>query len=161
MADEAEAYDCTKDVQEHQSRVINVMTGAIMDLIYRMAHHDESKLQFPEKGIFDQFIPILKAVKFGSPEYEAARLGMGEGLKHHYQYNRHHPEHYENGIEGMNLLDVLEMVCDWMAAAEEHPDAELDLSFLMQRFQINTQLMTVIANTVQELKVYRTMRGAD
>lgn len=33
-------------------------------------------------------------------------------LDHHYQNNDHHPEHFELGINGMNLLQLLEMLAD-------------------------------------------------
>ena len=37
--------------------------------------------------------------------------------------NRHHPEHFgEDGIRGMNLPDVVEMLCDWKAASERTKD---------------------------------------
>jgi hypothetical protein len=37
-------------------------------------------------------------------------------------HNSHHPEHYGNrGISGMDLFDVVEMMCDWMAAARRNP----------------------------------------
>jgi hypothetical protein len=35
---------------------------------------------------------------------------MGDGLKHHYAHNRHHPEFFgEDGVDGMSLVDVIEM----------------------------------------------------
>jgi hypothetical protein len=71
---------------------------------------------------------------------------MGEALKHHYANNRHHPEHFENGINGMNLLDVIEMVCDWKAAADLK-GVEPNLDYLAQRFGISDQLKNIIAAT--------------
>jgi hypothetical protein len=37
---------------------------------------------------------------------------MAPALKHHYENNRHHPEHFKNNIDDMNLIDLIEMLCD-------------------------------------------------
>jgi hypothetical protein len=51
---------------------------------------------------------------------------MGDGLKHHYAHNRHHPEFFgEDGVDGMSLVDVIEMLADWKAATEHHDDGDL------------------------------------
>ena len=77
---------------------------------------------------------------------------MGEALKHHYAANSHHPEHYENGIDGMTLIDVLEMLCDWKAATERHADGDImrSLEVNRERFGISDQLANILANTVRE-----------
>ena len=33
------------------------------------------------------------------------------------EQNRHHPEYYEDGIAGMTLVDLEEMLSDWEAAS--------------------------------------------
>ena len=43
----------------------------------------------------------------------------------HYANNRHHPEHFPKGIRGMDLLDLLEMICDWKASSERHADGNI------------------------------------
>ena len=40
-------------------------------------------------------------------------------IMHHHTHNSHHPEHYPNGIYGMDELDICEMVCDCTARAQE------------------------------------------
>ena len=37
-------------------------------------------------------------------------------IDHHYANNRHHPEHWPNGINDMTLMDLIEMLADWKAA---------------------------------------------
>ena len=140
-------YDCTKDVNEHQRRV-RFWLNWIMDVLrYRAEHHDDSKLQPPEKEIFDEYTPKLKTLEFGSDDYKAALVGMGEGLKHHYQVNPHHPEHFVNGIDDMGIWDVVEMIADWMAAASVK-DANIDLDYLQERFKLSPQLCSIIHNTL-------------
>ena len=94
-------YDCTRDVIEHIGRVRYWMNEFATNLTRRANIHDKSKLEEPEKSMFDEWTPNLKRVEFGSEEYKQALEGMGEALKHHYQVNRHHPEHYENGVNGI------------------------------------------------------------
>lgn len=57
------------------------------------------------------------------------------------------------GVDGMDLLDVLEMLCDWKAAGERHADGSLEKSFDVNRsrFGISPQLETIMRNTATRL----------
>lgn len=148
------SYDCTNDVLEHKRKVEYWMRRFWTQLENRAPIHDDSKLRnFEEKAMFDKWVPELKVRTFGSDEYKEALAQMGEGLKMHYEANRHHPEHYKNGIEGMTLIDVVEMVADWMAAAEAK-DVHIDLDYLAKRFGISEQLVKIIANQLREEDVW-------
>lgn len=143
-----EVYDCTQDVLDHRRRVafwIKWMTSDVLE--GRALVHDESKLKSPEKEIFDEFTPKLKTLEFGSSEYEAALDKMSEGIKHHYKMNPHHPEHHRDGIDGMNIWDLIEMLADWMAAASVK-DSRMDLDYLQKRFNLSPQLRSIIENTL-------------
>ena len=99
-------------------------------LMARGRLHDASKLEEPEKSTFDSLIPQLAGVAYGSPEYEAAAERAKPGVEHHYRRNSHHPEHYgPAGVAGMDLFDLVEMVCDWMAAAEREPEDGVKLAY--------------------------------
>jgi hypothetical protein len=76
---------------------------------------------------------------------------MGEALKHHYRENSHHPEHYENGVDDMDLLDVIEMLCDWMAAVSRMKDGDIEKSIEINadRFGISEQLKSILINTIR------------
>jgi hypothetical protein len=67
--------------------------------------------------------------------------------------NPHHPEHYSDGIDGMNLLDLVEMVCDWKAATLRHDDGDIKKSVEInqKRFGMSDQLTKIIRNTVKLL----------
>jgi len=148
------SYDCTDDVIEHMRKVAYWLQRFYDALISRSKYHDNSKLQNPqEKAMFDIWTPKLKEFKFGSDEYKAALVEMGKGLKLHYEANRHHPEHYENGINGMTLIDVVEMVADWMAAAQAKGNF-VDLDYLSNRFGLSEQLVKIIANQLREEDVW-------
>lgn len=139
-------YDCTADVIAHQAGVQRRLARFSRMLDERAAVHDASKLQEPEKSTFDEWKPKLAQLPFGSEEYKQALAAMGEGLQHHYQNNNHHPEHYPNGINGMTLLDVVEMFCDWATVADEK-QGPIDIDYLTKRFNISDQLADVFVNT--------------
>lgn len=113
-----EGYDSTKDADAHRQVVIKVGYQIVQDLLTRIADHDLSKFQEPEKSCYDKYIPQLREAKYGSKEYYKIREKMKkEGLDHHYQVNRHHPEHFENGIEGMTIVDLVEYFVDTYSAS--------------------------------------------
>lgn len=148
-----EAYDSRPDTEAHIARVQALLGSVEAELKYRADTHDESKLRSPEKEMFDRFTPLLRMLTYGSPEYEAMRREMlNTALAHHYKHNAHHPEHYPNGINGMSLLDVLEMLCDWKAATERHADGDIRQSIEINRARFGeADLYHVMLNTVEEL----------
>ena len=116
-------YDSTDDTLKHISEVRILLAQVIVELQNRITTHDKSKLEAPEKEIFDRVTPKLRTLTYGSPEYHASLEEMGPALDHHYSVNSHHPEHHEDGIHGMSLVDLIEMLADWKAATLRHDDA--------------------------------------
>ena len=147
-------YDSRADTLEHIVKVRWILMQMSERLHTRAIHHDASKLEPPEKQIFDKFTPKLRATTYGSDEYKKYLDAMGEGLAHHYKVNSHHPEHYENGIFGMDLLDVVEMLCDWMAAVQRHEDGDIHKSIELnqERFGYSDDLKAIFHNTVTSLE---------
>lgn len=146
-------YDSTKDTLDHIDNV-RILLNAIFDNLWlRSGKHDASKLEEPEKSMYDKFTPKLKSMTYGSDEYKACLKAMGPALKHHYEHNLHHPEHWENGINDMSLLDVIEMLADWRAASMRHADGDLEksLKINVERFGISNQLAVIMLNTIREL----------
>ena len=76
---------------------------------------------------------------------------MGEALKHHYEVNSHHPEHFDNGINDMTIIDVIEMLCDWCAATDRHEDGDIIQSIKHNtgRFELGDVLSNILLNTVR------------
>ena len=106
-------YDSAEDTYEHQSIVFNKMYDVIKILKTRAANHDNSKLEFPEKEMFDKYVPLLKSLQYGSQEYMVALEEMKKtALHHHYENNSHHPEHFNGDMDCMSLFDIVEMFCD-------------------------------------------------
>lgn len=146
-------YDSQEDTEQHINRVQELLGMCVGSLQTRAFIHDESKLMEPEKSVFDEMTPKLKDSTYGSDEYKGFLASMKPALDHHYAKNPHHPEHYPNGVDGMSLLDVLEMLCDWKAAGERHANGSIARSLEINkgRFQISDQLQSILANTAHEL----------
>jgi len=142
-------YDSTRDTLEHIGRVRGYLADCAIRLVRRAFAHDASKLESPEKEAFDEVTPLLRGLTYGSDEYKANIAKLGEALKHHYAVNSHHPEHYPDGIDGMTLLDLVEMFCDWKAATERHADGNLERSIEInrERFKMSDQLVAIFQNT--------------
>lgn len=136
---------------------INQVQWHIGEIVYhlqmRALVHDQSKLLPPEVSIFTEYTPKLKHSTYGSDEYKGFLKEMQPALDHHYANNSHHPEYYPNGIDGMTLLDLIEMLADWKAATMRHADGDIDKSLAINRgrFGISDQLMAILENTVKEL----------
>lgn len=144
-------YDSSTDTLLHIKRVNELLIRFAKDLMYRAICHDNSKLREPEKAEFDRLTPILKNLEYGSQEYKASLAELQAALKHHYESNSHHPEHYENGINGMDLLDLIEMFFDWKAATERTKEGSIEKSVQINssRFNISQQLVDIFNNTLR------------
>jgi hypothetical protein len=156
------SYDSTEDTKAHIARVGELIGHFARNLESRAEFHDATKLVDPEKEVFDRVTPQLKALTYGSDEYKASLASLGEALRHHYANNRHHPEHHRTGVNDMNLLDVVEMLCDWKAATERHADGSIAKSLDINpvRFDICYQLARILRNTVRDLGWHDVKKGA-
>lgn len=146
-------YDSKADTLLHIKRVAELLTNAATELIKRANVHDNSKLESPEKELFDEYTPKLKGSTYGSEEYKGFLKELKVALDHHYAFNSHHPEHYERGIDEMNLFDVIEMFFDWKAATERHLDGDIYKSIQInkERFKMSEQLAEIFSNTAIKL----------
>lgn len=142
-------YDSTSDTLWHIKRVNELLGNAAIELIKRSQVHDTSKLNSPEKELFDKYTPQLKTLVYGSDEYKESLANLKPALDHHYANNTHHPERFSNGIDGMNIFDILEMFVDWKAATERGKDGNIFKSITMnkERFKMSEQLCKIFENT--------------
>lgn len=126
------------------------------DIMERADRHDESKLHAPEKERFDYVGTHnhLGKCKYGSDEYKKSLEYLGPALKHHYEVNDHHPEHFEDGVDGMNLAQVVEMFCDWEAASHRNKDGNIYQSLMKnkERFALADDLFSAFRATADAFK---------
>lgn len=139
----------------HKHNLSVLMTYVVQQLLHRMHTHDLSKLGEQERDAFAIYTPKLAGMQYGSSEYTECLREMEEAIAHHYAHNTHHPEHYSNGISGMSLLDLIEMVLDWKAASLRSKDGNILRSLEMNRsrFDISDQLYSILHNTILELEL--------
>lgn len=148
------SYDSSADTRAHVAKVQSLLANICAVLQTRAAEHDLSKFESPEKETYDELTPKLRNVEYGSKEYKEIITEMRPAIDHHYSVNRHHPEYYSNGVGGMSLIDLLEMIADWKAASErDERSVSFEKAFVISRnrFNINPQLAGIIWNTACEL----------
>lgn len=145
--------DVEIETQKHIEQVCLLIDKITQLLKKRALGHDQSKLNPPELEIFQIYTEKLKDTTYGSDEYKQYLKAMKPALDHHYEFNRHHPEHFENGIKGMNLIDLTEMFCDWSAATKRHADGDIFKSIKMnkERFGYDELLEAVLINTAKAM----------
>jgi len=143
------SYDSGPETREHIRQVSERLKKVCTELYDRGYFHDASKLGPEEKPIFDAVTPKLKGLTYGTDEYRASLKELGPALTHHYAKNSHHPEHYPNGIAGMDLLDLIEMYCDWAAATLRTKDGDMaaGIEINVKRFGIDGPLADILRNT--------------
>lgn len=141
--------ECKEITLEHINKVRENLNEMGDYLIVRGEIHDGSKLVEPELSGFTECTSKLAGLTYGSDEYKEQLKEMQQFLDHHYKSNRHHPEHFENGILGMNLMDLCEMFCDWAAATTRHADGDIykSIEHNKERFGIPEELCQIFRNT--------------
>jgi len=146
------------ETYEHKALVLKYLNRVIQDLIARAEVHDDSKLEEPELSAFDKAARDypLGTLTYGSPEYQESVRLLGPALEHHYAVNRHHPQHFPDGVRGMNLVDLIEMICDWKASTFRQPGGNLLKSIHMNatpdKFNYTQELSQIFENTADFLE---------
>jgi len=142
--------DYVKDLVDHKQRVAGYMQLIANDLFRRATIHDNSKFSPEEFEAYEEAFPELQQYAYGTEEFKAALQKIKPSIQHHYEANDHHPEHFEMGISQMHLIQVVEMLCDWLAASERSQTNFLQgLEMNKERFGIDDQLFEIIKNTVK------------
>jgi hypothetical protein len=142
--------DCVRDTRQHIRQVQDNLTVVISELLERIKAHDDSKFSDVELDTFVRVTPRLRESVYGSDEYKANLADMQEALKHHYANNRHHPEFYSSGYRDMDLVDLLEMLLDWLAATKRHNTGNIfdSIKINQNRFGYSEELAQFFRNTI-------------
>src|SRR5260370_38779244 len=99
--------DSTIDTPLHINRVRCLLRQCAIKLLERGSKHDASKLEQPEKAIFDAVGNRLAVITYEGEEYKQSLTELKVALEHHYVQNTHHPEHYPNEVDETSLLDLI------------------------------------------------------
>ena len=143
--------ECKVETQKHIEVVRKYIRSFVDRLTTRGVEHDKAKLESPEVELFTKYTPKLATTTYGSELYHKYLGELQPALEHHYATYRHHPEHFEHGINDMNLLDIVEMFCDWKAATLRQKDGNIlkSISINAERFGIDEQLTQILMNTAK------------
>ncbi len=143
--------ECQVETQKHIEKVRKYIRLITDKLTTRGVNHDAAKLQSPEVELFAEYTPKLATLEYGSEKYNQCLKELKPALDHHYATYRHHPEHFPNGINDMNLIDLCELIADWKAASERHNDGNLikSIEINTKRFHIDDQLKQILLNTAK------------
>ncbi len=145
-----DAY-CVESTMNHRMKVKELMEHFATIISARGEVHDLSKLEDPEFPLFSIWTPKLAELTYGSDEYKDALKQLQPALDHHYANNRHHPEHFKNGVHDMNLIDLIEMFIDWYCASKRHNDGNIRKSIEINkgRFGFSDELAKIFENTIE------------
>lgn len=142
------------ETYKHIARVRELLGDFAIEMIKRGNIHDASKFDPIEMEPLEKMQEIIETeghAPFGSEEYKKRTDMLGPMIEHHRANNSHHPEFYENGIDGMDLFDVVEMFFDWKAASERGQESEMNLSFATEKYNFSSQLKNIYENTATKL----------
>ena len=145
--------ECRVETQKHIEKVRKYIRFFTDKLTSRGVNHDAAKLESPEVELFAEYTPKLATIEYNSEEYKQCLAGLKPALDHHYATYRHHPEHFANGVNDMNLIDLVEMLADWKAASERQHNGNLLTSIEVNaaRFKMTDQLKQILLNTAKTL----------
>jgi hypothetical protein len=138
---------------EHIALVKRIGIKFVVSLQNRLIVHDKSKLREPEKKYLDRFSHKLKGSTYMSEEYKGFLKDMKFGQEHHYANNDHHPQYFDDGVKGMSLIAVMEMLIDWCAAVQRHDDGNIltSIEVNQKRFGYGDEVKQILLNTVKEM----------
>lgn len=145
------SYKTTLDLENHLQLIRANILCVISLLAQRGIEHDKSKFSSIELESYIDVKDKLSEVAFGSVEYDAIKVSIQPAIDHHYIHNRHHPEHFNNGVNDMNIIDLIEMFCDWLAAnkrnSQNNPHDSIEICG--EKYQIPNMLKQIFHNSVE------------
>lgn len=150
--------ECKIETQAHIDKVRRYIRFFTDKLTDRAEKHDASKMGDIEAPIFAAHTENLSNIEFGSEEYKKELEALKPALDHHYKYNRHHPQYFgEEGINSMDLMDILEMLADWMASTERTKNGDIfkSIEINAKRFNIDPQLTQILLNTARIMEEHQ------
>lgn len=148
--------------RRHIARVSELLGEFAIEMIRRSSAHDKSKfdpIELEPLARMQAVIDTEGPAQFGTDEYKRRTDMLGPMITNHRHNNSHHPEFYEfeyggdclNGINGMNLFDLVEMFFDWKAASERGEDVCMRLGAACDKYKIDGPLREILYNTARKL----------
>lgn len=141
--------DFDKRLKHHKDGVRDYLSFIVNLLASRALTHDNSKSSDEEYKYYKMANSVNRNDFKSYEEYlNYIKPTLDKGLKHHYNVNRHHPEYFDNGIDDMTLIDILEMIVDWKISIEQNgKDLYEEIEYNFDKYNVSEQLKKVILNT--------------
>ena len=163
--------DSTTSTENHIKAINRIGGKFILKIAERLIKHDASKLAEPEVSLLKEISPPPRNYGDGWGQSGQGHSIATGGLKlekdkklerddkkskfldHHYRTNRHHPEHFEQGVDGMTLVDIIEMYLDWCASTLRTDDGNIyrSIQHNENRFGLSPQLVRIFMNTAIDM----------
>lgn len=129
-----------RQVIENVKVVKHLLASVQVELISRQLNHDNSKLENPEWN------RVL--YKYDKEEFPMSEEDLEIAKHHHYAHNRHHPERFKNGLNDMHIVDIIELIIDWIGDAyTDNEDVEQAIKRKAEKYNIDPQLLSIFLNT--------------
>ena len=146
-------------IHDHTFGVRSRVTRICTALMTRAITHDNSKYSENELDDHISMAEEMDGIKYGTDAYYAIKRKYETLSAEHFANNRHHPEHHPNGLNDMNLVDVIEMLCDWLTGSENTgTPVERSLEINEKRYNVSPQLMKLLRNTIRD---FETKKGVE
>ena len=127
-------------VRDHIFGVSQRLTRFCTVLMTRAITHDNSKYSESELDDHISMAVEMDGIQYGTDTYYAIKRKYESLSAQHFANNRHHPEHHHNGIDDMNLVDVIEMLCDWLTGSENTgTPVERSLEINEERYNVSVR----------------------
>ena len=118
-------------------------------LLHRAMVHDESKLVEPEYSAWKKMDEEPR-YPYGTKEYKDKLQRFNYVFQLHWKNpkNRHHPEHFESILD-MDLVDLIEMLCDWLGyrSTLTYTQASELVNSQCDRYNFSEDIRQLILNT--------------
>lgn len=138
-------------IEKHQNAVKRWLAHFSMILQSRAIKHDESKLQEPEYSLWKKMDEEPR-YPYGTKEYSSKLKRWQHLFKLHWKdkRNRHHPEHFTSPVVEMDLMDMIEMLCDWLGYKEavSYSEASKLVDNQCKRFNFPEEFKNLLLNTL-------------
>ena len=147
--------DTESYIRSHIERVRKKLNVLIDVLNKRAILHDKSKLEEPEFSLWKKMDEEPR-YPYGSEEYKDKIKRYSSLFNMHYEKNPHHPEHFPNGIQDMTLVDLIEMLCDWISYKDDIRVTEAIEIVNQQsnRFGYSDEIKNLLINTLIDYFAY-------
>lgn len=138
-------------IKKHQNTVKKWLSHFSSILQSRVLIHDRSKLKEPELSLWKK-MDEEPMYPYGSKEYSDKLKRHHHVFELHWKNpdNRHHPEHFTDPTAEMDLIDMVEMLCDWLGYKETLSYAEASKLVEQQckRFNFPEEFRSLLLNTL-------------